>query len=487
MRRKFHVRISKGGAERHSSHRPYQELSRADLGDKRRNKRLVKIVEDLAAQPNESVPQASRDNAAMQGIYEFWANRREVAAGIIAAHTEATIERIKEHKVVLAIQDKTELDLGERKRTRGIGGISKKSAKGIQVHNVLAVSEEGVPLGLLEQKDWVREKVRKGKGYKERKRKIEEKESKRWLDSLERIEAVIPPEIEVITVADREADIYELLAQPRRKGSHLLIRAAQNRRVKKGNGEIDKLWETLAQVEPCGTKTLELQRTPRRKGRKARLTVRFTTLEVQPPQGSQERKSQPGIKVQAILASEENPPPGEKALSWLLLTTLPVSNYEEACDCLEKYAYRWLIERYHYVLKSGCRVEELQLETEERMEKALATYSVSRSEAAKLIVAWRLLWLTYEARKNPEKRIDEVLEEQEWQVLYLATQKQKQLPMAIPTLREGVRWIASLGGFLGRKGDGEPGVKTLWRGWQRLEDMVIGWQLTQKNIKGESI
>ena len=112
------------------------------------------------------------------------------------------------------------------------------------------------------------------------------------------------------------------------------------------------------------------------------------------------------------------------------------------------------------------------------MEKALATYA---------IVAWRLLWLTYEARKNPEKRIDEVLEEQEWQVLYLATQKQKQLPMVIPTLREGVRQIASKGGFLGRKGDGEPGVKTLWRGWQRLEDMVIGWQLSQKKIKGESI
>ena len=455
-----------------------EELSRANLGDKRRNKRLVKIVEDLAAQPNESVPQASRDNAAMQGMYEFWANRRIEAAGIIAAHTEATIERIKEHQVVLAIQDKTELDLGQRKRTKGIGGISNQSAQGIQVHNVLAVSEEGVPLGLLEPKDWVREKARKVQGFKERKRKIEEKESQRWLESLETVETLIPLEIDVITVADREADIYGLFAKPRRKGSHLLIRAAQNRRVKKGNGEIDKLFETVAQVEPCGTKTLELQRTPQRKARKATLTVRFTTLELQPPQASQESQSQPGIKVQAILAEEENPPLGEKAISWLLLTTLPVASYREACDCLEKYAYRWLIERFHYVFKSGCRVEELQLETAERREKALATYS---------IVAWRLLWLTYEARKNPEKGLDEVLETEKWQVLYLATQKQKQIPMQIPTLREGVRWIASLGGFLGRKGDGEPGVKTLWRGWQRLEDMVIGWQLTQKEIKGESI
>ncbi len=444
------------------------ELSRADLGDKRRNKRLIKIVSDLVEQPNESVPQASRDNAAMQGMYEFWANRRIKASEIIEAHTIATIERIQKYERILVIQDKTELDLGQRKRTRGIGGISHQGAKGIQVHNVLAVSSDGVPLGLLEQKDWVREKAQKGKGEKERRRAIVEKESQRWLDSLKNSENVIPKEIEIITIADREADIYELFAQPRREGSHLLIRAAQNRRVKKGNGEIEKLFETVRLVESCGSKTLELQRTPRRRARKAKLSVKFTTLELQPPEHSQDRKTQPGIKVQAVLAEEENPPPGEKAISWLLLTTLPVSNYTDACDCLEKYAHRWLIERYHYVLKSGCRVEELQLETAERMEKALATYA---------IVAWRLLWLTYEARKNPEKKLDEVLETEEWQVLYLATQKQKQLPFQIPTLREGIRAIASLGGFLGRKGDGEPGVKTLWRGWQRLKDMVIGWQL----------
>ncbi len=442
------------------------ELSGADLGDKRRNKRLITIVSDLVAQPNESVPQASRDNAAMQGTYEFWANRRIEASSIIEAHTSSTIERIKEHKVVLAIQDKTELDLGNRRRTRGIGAISHQAAKGLHLHSVLAVSESGVPLGLLEEKTWVREKARKGKGVKERSRKIREKESYRWLESLENSQNRIPPEISVITIADREADIYELFAHPRRRGSHLLIRAAQNRRLKKASGETVKLFEALRSVLTCGQKTLELQRTPRRKARLATLTVRFTTLELQPPKGKEE--IQPGIVIQAILAEEENPPAGEKAVSWLLLTTLPVLNYTDACDCLSKYAYRWLIERFHYVLKSGCGVEELQLETAERMEKALATYA---------IVAWRLLWLTYEARSNPEKRIEEVLEEQEWQVLYLATQKKKQLSRSSGTLREGIRLIASLGGFLGRKGDGEPGVKTLWRGWQRLQDMLIGWKL----------
>ncbi len=447
-----------------------QELSGANLGDKRRNKRLVTIVEDLAAQPNESIPQASRDTAATQATYEFWANKRIEASSIIEAHTSSAIERIKEHKVVLAIQDKTALNLGNRRRTRGIGAISNQAAKGLHLHSVLAVSESGVPLGLLEHKVWAREKARRGKGVKERRRKIAEKESYRWLLSLENSQSLIPAEISLITIADREADIYELFAQPRRIGSDLLIRAAQNRRILKGDREKGKLFETLRLVSPCGQKTLELQRTPRRKARFARLTVRFTTLELQPPTGIEE--IQPPIIIQAILAEEENPPAGEKAVSWLLLTTLPVLNYTDACDCLEKYAYRWLIERYHYVLKSGCGVEELQLETAERMEKALATYA---------IVAWRLLWLTYEARKNPEKKIDQVLEEQEWKVLYLATEKNKVLPTQSPELREGVRKIASLGGFLGRKGDGDPGVKTLWRGWQRLQDMIVGWQLMNEN------
>ncbi len=137
--------------------------------------------------------------------------------------------------------------------------------------------------------------------------------------------------------------------------------------MKKSDREKGKLFEALKLVATCGQKTLELQRTPRRKARFATLTVKFTTLELQPPQGKKE--IQPGIKVQAILAEEENPPLGEKAVSWLLLTTLPVLNYRDACDCLEKYAYRWLIERFHYVLKSGCGVEELQLETAERIQK----------------------------------------------------------------------------------------------------------------------
>lgn len=155
-------------------------------------------------------------------------------------------------------------------------------------------------------------------------------------------------------------------------------------------------------------------------------------------------------------------------MSWLLLTTLPVSTYQEAMQCLQWYSYRWLIERYHFVLKSGCNLEKLQLEDGQRIHRALSTYS---------IVASRLLWLTYQARENPDASCVGVLEAHEWQSLYCTVHQTPIPPASPPTLQEAVRWIAQLGGFLGRTQDGEPGVKTLWRGLRRLTDIANTWKL----------
>jgi hypothetical protein len=169
-----------------------------------------------------------------------------------------------------------------------------------------------------------------------------------------------------------------------------------------------------------------------------------------------------------VWAVEEVPPSGEKAISWLLLTTLEVACFEQASRCLRWYSYRWLIERYHYTLKSGCRLEQLQLETADRLERALATYA---------IVAWRLLWLTYEARSHPTESIEGILPPHYWIALYCHIHQTTVQPQEPPSLVDCVRWIARLGGFLGRKSDGEPGVKTLWLGLQRVHDMASIWQL----------
>jgi hypothetical protein len=228
----------------------------------------------------------------------------------------------------------------------------------------------------------------------------------------------------------------------------------------------------IEQTAACGEFSLELQRTPKRKPRIATLTVRFTSLELQPPQQHPQRSNLKPVRLQVVWAIEEQPPVGEKVISWLLLTTLEVTNFEQAERCLRWYSYRWLIERYHYTLKSGCRLEQLQLETADRLERALATYA---------IVAWRLLWLTYEARCHQEKSIEGILPTHYWIALYCHIHQTTVLPTEPPTLADCVRWIARLGGFLGRRQDGEPGVKTLWLGLQRLHDMATIWQLIVAN------
>lgn len=446
------------------------ELKNTDLGDQRRTQRLVKIVEDLVAQPNASVPQASRDNAAMQGMYDLWSNRRIPPGDILSGHTGRTVERCQEHSTVLMIQDTTELDFSPHKSTRGLGPISNPAAQGLKVHSTLCCSDAGVPLGILHQTTWARETNRRDAGYRQRKALIEEKESSRWLEHQEVSQQLISEDTELILMTDREGDIYELFAQHRRAKSEFLIRAAQNRNTKTVafSDDVIPLFEAIRQ-QPCqGLRTLELQRTPKRGPRVATLSVRYGTLWLQPPQGHPKASEFGAIAVQVVLAEEEHPPEGEKAIGWLLLTTLPVNSFEDACRCLERYSKRWIIERYNFVLKSGCRLEELQLESADRLERALATYS---------IVAWRLLWLTYEVRVNPDASVETVLEEHEWQALYCTIHKTTELPPQPPSIGQCVRWIAKLGGFLGRKGDGDPGVKTLWRGLQRLNDIAATWQL----------
>jgi hypothetical protein len=446
-----------------------EELSGTKLGDARRKRRLVRVVEDLAARPGASVPLASRDAAAMQGMYELWSNRRVSGAAILSGHQASTVDRIRQQETVLAIQDTSELDYSEhRKGTRGLGPISNPEARGIKLHTVLAVSDGGVPLGVLHQAMWSRE-VNRGARKDRRQRSIEEKESVRWLESLEMSQRLIPEPVCVITIADREADIYELIAHPRRVQSELLIRAAQNRKTKREawSEEVQPLFEAIAECPIAGTIELELQRTPRRKARRATLSVRYGRVWLQPPAHLGHLS---GIEMWAVLAEEENPPEKESGVRWLLLSTMPVLDMEGARECLRRYTLRWVIERYFQALKTGCRVEQLQLEAADRLERAVATYS---------IVAWRMMWLMYEARREPQRSVEGILAEAEWQAMYVLVHRTKDLPEQPPSIGESVKWIAKLGGFLGRKGDGDAGMQTIWRGWMRVMEIAAVFGMMQ--------
>lgn len=447
-----------------------QELRTVNLGDARRERRLIHLVEALAARPASSVPEACVSKAATKAAYRFWNSPEVSETALLAAHRDSTIERVREHSRVLVVQDTTELNFTAHPRTQGLGGLSGRQQRGLFKHSAMAVSVEGTPLGLVHWQMWARQ----GKAGSRRQRPTSEKESRRWLEASAASRAAIPEDIEMVTIADREADIYELFVAARRPNEQWLIRAVQNRRVAQGK---QYLWDAVRQLPCAGTMTLTLGRSGERQPRQAQVSVRWGMVTLHPPRHHGHRRMLPTLPVNAVLVEEEHPPVGEPAVCWLLLTTLPVNDFESAMQCVRWYSYRWLIERYHFVLKSGCRVESLQLETAERLRRAVATYA---------IVAWRLLWLTYKARQDSQASCELALEAHEWQALYCTVHKTTHPPATPPTLHQAVHWIAQLGGFLGRKSDGDPGVKTLWRGWRRLSDIAATWLLLRSPDVGNA-
>lgn len=446
-----------------------QELSQVDLGDERLNKRLMKIVEDFTENPESSVPQACGNWAATKAAYEFWKNPKVKASSIIDGHVESIKQRFLGQDTILAIQDTTDLNYTAHPSTEGLGHLDHPSISGLKVHSCLAVSTQGVPQGLLYQKTWARDRKTKGKKHQRKKLPTKDKESQRWLDTQKSVEEVIPDDIRMITVADREADIYDLFALPRRENSELLIRMEYNRRVEH---ESKYLWSSVRQSPILGAVTVEVGRRGDQAPRESTVTVRIAQLSICAPQNRKGHKALKSIPVYLVLAEEESAPSGVEPLCWLLLVTFSVTTFEEAVMCIRYYSYRWLIERYHFVLKSGCGMEKLQLESADRLHRALATFS---------IVSWRLLWITYEARTNPDSPCDRILDTYEWQSLYCMTFKTSELPENVPSLKEAVLWIAKLGGFLGRKRDGEPGVKTIWRGLRKLSNIWETWEFLSEN------
>ncbi len=334
------------------------------------------------------------------------------------------------------------------------------------------MTADGLPLGLLHQHVWMRPPEQRGQRKGRRHKETADKESQRWLDTEQACVAALPPARAVVFIADREADFYDYFALPRRPGQAVLVRAKLRRRVAASK---ELLGVAVQQGPVRGRLTIAVPRTDGQPGRRATLAVRYGTFALLPPSTHPRRKQLQPLPLQAVLVEEVDPPPGVQPLRWLLLTTLPVASLEEAARVVRWYTYRWRIERYHFVLKSGCRLEELQLETAARLRRALALYA---------LVAARLLHLTYRARQEPEVACEPSVSREEWEVLWRRFNPGEPLPAEPPSLRQAVRWIARLGGFLDRKGDGEPGAKVLWRGLRKLRDMVTGFRLAKNAAHG---
>jgi len=442
------------------------ELRTTRLADPRLNLRLSRMVEDLGEHPEASCTEAL-GKAGAKAAYRFWDNPHVHAEEILVGHAEQCAQRSEEYPVVLVAQDTTEIDLTGHRATQGTGYLGSANGRGLWLHTLLAISPTGVPLGVLRQFTWTRPMEQLGKRHQRRKTPLKEKESQRWLDGLTATAEALPDHAHVVLIGDRESDIFDLFAAPRAKHVDLLVRVCRERRRVEHPA---KYLNAALEREPVrGHVQIEIPARANRRARQAQLAVRWRSLEVHAPRHGPKR---PSLRLTFILVEEINPPKGEKPVRWLLATTLRVETLEEALRCVQWYAYRWIIERFHFVLKSGCKIEQRQLQTVERMERAIPVFS---------IVAWRLLWMTLQARETPDAPCTMVLEEFEWKALWGATHPHSEELPAVPlTLREAVRSIAQLGGFLGRKCDGEPGPKTLWRGLRRLHDLAQGWLTAQQ-------
>ncbi len=434
------------------------ELHDVALGDMRLNARLRHIVTALAAQPEASVPAACGSWAATKGAYRLWASARVHPDTIRAAHRRRTVERSLPYHTVLVVQDTTTLDFSTHRATCGVGPLAGSDLPhlcGLYVHSSLCISPQGVPLGLVAQHVWARDHTHGERRPTCKERATSDKESHRWIRGAATAFQTFPAATRVVMVADREADIFDLFASPRRAGAELLIRASQNRRVEDAAGTV---WAAIRQVPAQGVHMVTVRRNKDQPPRQAQMTLRWTTLRVRPPKARALALQGPAIPLQLILAQEVAPPSDVPPICWLLVTTLPVHTFADAVQCVQWYTQRWLIERYHYVLKSGCKVERLQLASADRLERALATYS---------IVAWRLLWLTYMARHHPDTPAHTIFDPHEWRALGTLLRPPVGTARCV-TIRTAIRAIAQLGGFLARHSDGEPGVKTLWRGLRQL-------------------
>jgi hypothetical protein len=412
--------------------------------------------------------QACGSAAATKAAYRFYANEAIDSDQILASHRQATQQRLEQaqEQVVLAVQDTTQLDYTAHPATTGLGVLNDEAHQGLLMHTTLAVTPQRVPLGILDQQVWTRSAADLGKRHERKHRSIQEKESQKWLTSLEStatLQAQLP-QTRLVSVGDREADVYDLFLQAQARHQDVLVRAAWDRCVAHPEGH---LWAYLHSQPIAGTLTITVPRKPGQAARRAILTIRYARVTLRPPQHRAQEGLEP-VSLWAVFASEEHPPTGVEAVSWLLLTTVAVETLAEACERVQWYSGRWLVEVYHKVLKSGCRVEERQLEEAERLRRYLALDSV---------VAWRVLYLTMVGRELPELPCTALLAAQEWQALYCFIHRTNRPPARPPTLRQVVRWIAQLGGFLGRKRDGHPGVTVLWRGLQRLHDLTVAWQL----------
>jgi hypothetical protein len=346
--------------------------------------------------------------------------------------------------------------------TEGLGPVSHRDeeAIGLLLHDTIAFSVEGTPLGVLDAQCWARDSDDAGKSARRKDLPIEQKESIKWLRSFHRVAELQKacPATKLVSIGDRESDIYELFLEATKDpaGPALLVRLTPGTQRKLADGGL--LWNFMRSQSPDASLSLHLPRAGTRKARDTMMDLRFAPVELKPPQRA---AAVPTIQAWAVFLSEHSDwVLNNDPIEWMLLTTYPVATVEDAKQRVDWYTKRWGIEIFHRTLKSGCRIKDRQLGTADRLEACLGV---------DMVVAWRIYHLTMLGRETPDLPCTVFFKDEEWKALHCYVHKTPTPPSKPPTLDRAMRMVGQIGGHLGRKSDGPPGTQTLWRGLQRLD------------------
>jgi len=438
--------------------------SRVKFGDKRLNLRLEKILNTLSGQVECSIPQAFKEWGQTKAMYRFLSNKKVRGETILSTQQDSWSENhLSEHSVILAIHDTTDLDLTGKRSKEQLGCLNYEHQHGFFLHNILLCSVEGIPQAVFHQHYWGRDPNTLSKKKERKHLSIEQKESGRWVEGIERVQRHFKkfPETTVINICDREGDIYELLAMANKGNSHYIVRSCNNRKVK---DEEEKLWEQVKKEPVQGSYTIDINDRKTLQKRVATIAVRWLeNIILAPPYRKNKKRPEP-ITVNMVYLEEINAPVGVEPINWKLLTSLETDTLEKAITVINYYSFRWRIETFHYILKQGCKVEQLQLEQEHNLKNAISLYS---------LIACKLLAVMYLSREKPQASIHTIgYTDKQYSLLCTYMEKIHHIKINQQikehhTIEHFTQLVGILGGYL-KHNKPYPGIKVLWRGMKEL-------------------
>jgi len=434
-----------------------KEFSGLCFGSVRLERRFKKTMSDISEYPEKSIWLSSGSRSNAKAVYRMLGNERFDKKEILSAHRNAVDIR-NEEKILLAVQDTMSVNYSTRENTEGMG-YNCEQALGINVHSCLYITPQGIPMGVADQSVTTRKfPVDERSHHEKRMRKIEDKESYRWLETMKTAAKNAPENVELVHIADREGDIYELYAAAMRSGQKFVIRAIHNRMTIDGQHILDELNSST----PKGDIKLIIPENHKKKTkeRESIFELRFINIDVKKPQiRSKDNNIEDSLKLSLISLKETNSLKDQEKIEWILMTNLELSSCEAALTAIEYYHHRWKIERFHYVLKSGCEIEKIQQHSVDRIEMMILMYS---------IISIHIMMLTYISRNFPDTPCELIFSESEWKTLYRAANKTKIAPDMPYSIADAVKYVAKLGGWVGAPSDGPPGLKVVWFGLNAL-------------------